>query len=186
MPSALIRRRLRRAGAGTARLRREEGGVAAIEFAVFAGLLSLALLNAADIAIYIYQRMQVENATEMAAQAASKNCDFSQVPATTSCPGLMIALTKALQSTSLGSKVSLQSGSPSEGYYCLNASNALQYVSDVSTRPSDCSATGMPSLQPGDYIRVSSTFSYTPLFPGITVAGAFITPIQRTAIMRLE
>jgi hypothetical protein len=44
----------------------------------------------------------------------------------------------------------------------------------------------MPSLQPGDYIRVSSTFSYTPLFPGITVAGAFITPIQRTAIMRLE
>jgi hypothetical protein len=91
----------------------------------------------------------------------------------------------ALASTSLGTSVSLISGSPSEGYYCVNSSNALQYVSDVSSKPADCTAAGMPSLQPGDYIQVQTTFPYAPLFPGISVTGTFATPINSTAILRL-
>src|SRR5437660_1514666 len=39
-------------------------GVAAVEFGFFAIILSLALANVTDVSIYIYQRMQVENATE--------------------------------------------------------------------------------------------------------------------------
>jgi hypothetical protein len=79
----------------------------------------------------------------------------------------------------------LISGSPSEGYYCVNSSNALQYVSDVSSKPADCTAAGMPSLQPGDYIQVQTTFPYAPLFPGLSVTGTFSTPINKKAIMRL-
>jgi hypothetical protein len=90
-----------------------------------------------------------------------------------------------LASTSLGARVSLVSGSPSEGYYCVNSSNALQYVSNVTSKPADCTAAGMPSLQPGDYIQVQTTFPYTPLFPGLSVSSTFPTPINRTAIMRL-
>jgi Flp pilus assembly protein TadG len=160
-------------------------GVAAIEFGLFVIFLSLGLANVADVSIYIYQRMQVENATQVAAQAAWKTCDLSQLPATTSCPGLATAVQTAVQSTSLGTSVSLISGSPSEGYYCVNSSNALQYVSDVSSKPADCTAAGMPSLQPGDYIQVQTTFSYAPLFPGFSVASTFATPINRTAILRL-
>ena len=160
-------------------------GVAAIEFGLFVIFLSLGLANVADVSMYIYQRMQVENATQVAAQAAWKTCDLSQLPATTSCPGLATAVQTAVQSTSLGTSVSLISGSPSEGYYCVNSSNALQYVSDVSSKPADCTAAGMPSLQPGDYIQVQTTFSYAPLFPGLSVASTFATPINRTAIMRL-
>ena len=160
-------------------------GVAAIEFGLFVIFLSLGLANVADVSMYIYQRMQVENATEIAAQAAWKTCDLSQLPATTSCPGLATAVQTAVQSTSLGTRVSLISGSPSEGYYCVNSSNALQYVSDVSSKPADCTAAGMPSLQPGDYIQVQTTFSYAPLFPGLSVASTFGTPINRTAILRL-
>jgi Flp pilus assembly protein TadG len=160
-------------------------GVAAIEFGLFVIFLSLGLANVADVSMYIYQRMQVENATEIAAQAAWKTCDLSQLPATTSCPGLATAVQTAVQSTSLGTSVSLISGSPSEGYYCVNSSNALQYVSDVSSKPADCTAAGMPSLQPGDYIQVQTTFSYAPLFPGFSVASTFATPINRTAILRL-
>jgi Flp pilus assembly protein TadG len=145
-------------------------------------------MNVVDISIYIYQRMQVENATEMAAQAAWKTCDPSSgyLPATTSCPGLKTALTSAVQSTSLGSRVALQSGSPSEGYYCVNTSGSLQYVSGVSSMPATCSSVGMSNLQPADYIRIDTTFSYKPLFPGITVAKSFTTPITRTAWMRLN
>jgi Flp pilus assembly protein TadG len=163
----------------------DQRGVAAIEFALFAMFLSLALVNVADVSIYIYQRMQAENATQVAAQAAWKACDLPMLPATTNCPGLAAAVQNALGSTSLGTRVSLISGSPSEGYYCVNSSNALQYVSDVSTKPVDCTAAGMPSLQPGDYIQVQTTFPYAPLFPGLTVTGTFATPITRTAFVRL-
>jgi len=175
----------RRICAMLAALGPDRRGVAAIEFAFFAGFLSLAILNVADISIYIFQRMEVENATQMGAQAAWKNCTASQLPATTNCSGLSDAVTRAVHGTSLGTRVSLQSGSPAEGYYCVNSSNALQYVSDVSSKPADCSAAGTPSLQPGDYIQIRTTFAYAPLFPGITISRAFATPITRTALMRL-
>ena len=55
-----------------AAIRSDQRGVAAIEFALFGGLMSLAMLNVTDIAVYIYQRMQVEYATQMGAQAAWK------------------------------------------------------------------------------------------------------------------
>ncbi len=167
-------------------LGRNQRGVAAIEFAFFAGFLSLAVLNVADVSIYLYQRMEAENATEMGGQAAWKTCDTSHLPATTNCSGLATAVQNAVQSTSLGTRVTLQSGSPSEGYYCVNGSNALQYVSDVSSKPADCSAAGMASLQPGDYINIQTTFAYAPLFPGMTVASAFATPIIKTSLIRLQ
>jgi hypothetical protein len=91
-----------------------------------------------------------------------------------------------VQSTSLGTHVTLQSGSPSEGYYCVNTSTgALQYMNDVNHKPADCSAAGSAGVPPADYITISTTFTYAPLFPGITVASTFATPITRTALMRL-
>jgi hypothetical protein len=172
----------------TADMRRDQSGVSAIEFAFVSGLLVLGLLNTIDVSIYLYQRMELENATQMGVQAVWKACDPNDghLPATTSCPGLTTAITKAVQSTSLGGRVSLGSGSPAEGYYCLNSSGALQYVSDVSNEPADCSAAGMPSLQPSDYIQISTTFDYAPLFRVVSVAGAFQTPITKTAMMRLN
>ena len=159
-------------------------GVAAIEFGIFAVLLAGSLANVADVSIYIYQRMQVENATEVAAQAALKTCS-TKLPATTNCPALLTAMQNALQSTSLGTSVAFVTNSPTEGYYCINSSNALQYVGDVSSKPADCTAAGMPALQPGDYIQIQTTFTYQPLFGGLSVASAFPTPINRLAMMRL-
>lgn len=169
-------------------LRSDQRGASAIEFSFFAGLLSLGLLNMTDVSRYVYQRMEVENASQMGAQAAWKTCNpnNNQIPATTNCPGLTTAITNAVQSTSLGTSVSLQSGSPAEGYYCVNSSGALQYVSDVSSKPTDCTTAGMSSLQPGDYIQMTTTFAYAPLFPGITVAGNFATPITKTSMIRLQ
>src|SRR5579863_6379803 len=56
--------------ARTSALWADRRGVAAIEFGLFAIFLSLALANVTDASFYIYQRMQAENATEVAAQAA--------------------------------------------------------------------------------------------------------------------
>jgi len=128
---------MRKATEKVAAIRSDQRGVSAIEFSFFAGLLSFALLNTADVSIYIYQRMELENATQMGAQAAWKTCDPSngKLPATTSCPGLTTAITNAVQSTSLGTKVSLQSGSPTEGYWCVDSSGKLQKVSPVTSSP---------------------------------------------------
>jgi Flp pilus assembly protein TadG len=163
-------------------------GVAAIEFGIFVPLLFLALVNVVDVTIYLYQRMQVQNATEVAAQAAWKTCDLTVLPLTTDCSTLAASVTavqNALGSTSLGTAVSLVSGSPSVGYYCVNSSNALQYVSDISSKPADCTAAGTPSLQPGYYIQVQTTFTYTPIFPGMSISGTFPTPINSASLMRL-
>ena len=172
-------------------LRRDQRGVAAIEFALFASAISIGMLNVVDVAIFAYQKMEVDNATEMAAQAAWKTCPpFDPngnplLPATLKCSGLSAAVTAAVQSTSLGTKVKLQSGSPAEGYYCVNSSAALVYVSSVSSKPSDCSSVGMASLQPADYMQISTTFTYSPIFKGITIGGALPTSITSTALMRM-
>lgn len=180
-PGKLALKLARRTGAIWA----DQRGVAAVEFGLFSILLFVAFANVVDVSTYIYQRMQTENATQVAAQAAWKACDPSKLPATTNCPGLATAIQNALTSTSLGASVSLIAGSPSEGYYCVNSSNALQYVSDVSSKPADCTAAGMPALQPGDYIQVQATFTYVPFFSRLSVASTFPSPINRTAIMRL-
>src|SRR5438045_3985867 len=118
--------------------------------------------------------MQAENATQVAVQAAWKACDLPKLPAMTNCPGLTLAIQNAIHSTSLGTRISLVSGSPSEGYYCVNSLNALQYVSDVSSKPADCTAAGTPTLQPGDYIQVHTTFTYAPLFRAQRVTHLYL------------
>jgi Flp pilus assembly protein TadG len=160
-------------------------GVAAIELAVIAGFLSVAVLNVADVSTYIFQRMEVENATQVGVQAAWKACDTDHLPATTNCSTLTQAVTNAIQSTRLGTRITLQANSPSEAYYCVNSTGALQNVSTVSSKPADCSAAGMAGLQPADYITVQTTFAYAPLFKGITVGNLLATPITSVAMMRM-
>jgi Flp pilus assembly protein TadG len=152
--------------------RRDARGTAAIEFAGSALFLVVGLLNAVDLGYYEYRRMEVENAAQVGAQQH--------------CAGLNAAITTAIQSTSLGTAVSLASGYPTEGYYCVNASNALQSVGSLSSKPADCSAVGNASTTPGDYIQVEVTFTYAPLFNGLTVMSASgITSISMTSWMRL-
>jgi len=97
------------------------------------------------------------------------------------------AITAAIHSTSLGSNVSLQSGYPAEGYYCVATSGMLQAVGSLSSRPADCSGVGDATSSPGDYLQVGVTFPYAPLFPGVTVMGAAgISSISRTSWVRLS
>jgi Flp pilus assembly protein TadG len=167
-------------------------GVAGIEFAITGPMLVIGLLNAVDVGFYAYRRMEVENAAEMGAQAAWKNCNNLQttmLPATVNCPTLNATITTAIQSTRLGTAVTLASGTgainpnPGEGYYCVNASNALILQGSVSNPPANCSA----GVAPGDDIQVQVTYPYQSLFPGsISVMSASgVTSITKTSWMRM-
>jgi hypothetical protein len=180
-------------------------GIAGIEFALTGTVLSVGLLNAVDVGNYIYRRMEVENAADAGVQAAyntcappctPQGCPPQYLPATQNCSGLNATITSAIQHTSLGAAVTLASGYPEEGDYCINASNALQCIGSLSTpapvscsaagQQPTCSAAGNANGSPGDYLLVQVTYPYQSLFPGLTVMSALgWTSIRKTSWMRL-
>ena len=113
----------------------------------------------------------------------------SEIPATTSsyanCPAMPAAVTLAAQSTSLGTAVTVTS--TIEDYYCVNTTtNVLDRVGTFpGTKPANCSSVGSGSDTPGDYVRITVSFTYTPVFPLVSIASTLVTPITRTAWMRL-
>ncbi len=162
-----------------------------MEFALTIGLLVLPLLNVMDLGFYVYQRMLLDNAAQVAVQKAWATCTTpANLPATpqnyANCPGLLTTMTAAAQSTSLGTRVTIVA--PTEDFKCVSTSGtALVSTNTFPTVPTKkCDQYGgFASDTPGDYIQVTASFSYSPLFTGITVAGLLTTPITRTASMRL-
>ena len=171
------------------RLRRycfEQRGAAAAEFALVLTLLAVPILNVVDLSLYAWNRMQVDNAAQVAAQAAWKTCvPPTFLPATSNCSGLSAAVTTAAQSTSLGSGVTVTS--TTENYYCVNTStNVLVTVGTYpGTKPGDCSSVGSSSDTPGEYVKVTVSYTYTSIFPGATIVSVLTTPVVRQAWMRL-
>ena len=164
--------------------RLEECGAAAVEMALISTLFVAGILNAAEMARYGFQMMELQAATQAGAQATLVTCDTSHLPATVNCANVVTAVTTAIHGTSLGTKVTL-SGSLSEAYYCLNAAGALVWVSTTGSKPADCTAAGTPALKPADYAVVNTTFVFSPLFRGATVVSSFPSTLNRSAWMRL-
>jgi len=185
--AGILRRLTRKMVRHAVALKNDRRGAAAIEFSFFVGIVTFSMLNVADLSIYMYKRMEVENAVQMANQEVFNQCkNLSDLPASINCAAFNTAITQGLHSSALGSSVTLSAGSPAEGYYCVNQSGALVYVAGVNNKPADCSAAQMPLLQPGDYLRTTVQYNYAPIFPGLTVASTLPTPIVKTATIRLQ
>jgi Flp pilus assembly protein TadG len=177
--AAFVRRRAHSWG-------KNASGVAGIEFALIVSFLAVAGLNVTDLAVFLFDKLQVNEATQMGAQAAWATCDLNHIPATNKCPGMSSAVTAAVQATSLGTSVQLLSGSPSEGYYCVSTTGVLTYVSDVNSPPSDCSTAGSSTTVPADYVEVQTTFTYAPIFAGISIGSTLPTTITSTSWVMLS
>ncbi|MDB5428617.1 MAG: hypothetical protein JWR47_433 [Phenylobacterium sp.] len=168
------------------RLGRAEDGVAAIEMSLVGAIFCLGLLNVSEIARYGFDSMQATAATQAGAEAALATCDVAHVPATTNCAGLNNAVATALQSTSLGTQVALKVPL-SEAYYCLDNGGALTFVgSAAATPPADCSAVNNATSVPTLYLVVSTSFTYAPMFGGLTVVDRLPQTMTHTAWMRMK
>ncbi len=179
-------RRLRQAILSFSRgYRSEERGAAAAEFALILLLLTIPILNVVDFALYAWNRMQVDNAAQVAAQAARATCSFNQLPATSNCSNMGTAVTAAIGSTPLGASVTVTN--TQENYYCITSGGSLALVATPPTAPPpDCSGNGgSASDRPGDYVRITASYTYTPLFPGVSVVALLSTPIIRIAWARM-
>jgi Flp pilus assembly pilin Flp len=119
-------------------------GASAVELALITPLVVIPLFSVADLAIYTYNRMQVEFAAQATVTAVQRACGFTNVPVTntTKCSASVLngqtlkgVIDTAAQSTSMGSRITVantcSSGSNCwdiESFYCLNGSNKLVEV----------------------------------------------------------
>ena len=166
------------------RFSRDQKGVAAIEMALVSVMFGAALINAVEIGRYGLALMQVDNAAQAGVAAVNHSCDNEHLPATQNCANLYSTVSTAVQSTTLGNRITVQ-GQISEGWYCINSGQALQYMAPVSAKPADCAAAQNMTGTPGLYLGVHATYAYQPIFPGLTIAESFVTPVNRTAWARL-
>jgi TadE-like protein len=160
-------------------------GTALIEFAFVAPILAILLLNLFDFSTLVWASMETDYSAQVGAQAVFKSCAGGAMPAMTHCSGLTTTATTAVQSTSLGTNVSLASGYPTETYYCTSGTT-LTSVGTYSSPPSpfDCSSVGNPGVTPGDYIEVQVTYAYSPTFAGLSLASS--QTLTSTAMERLQ
>jgi len=172
--------------------RRDQTGAAAVEFALVLTLLTVPVLNVVDLAMYAWDRMQLDNAAQVAVQAAWTTCAApSNHPASpnsyANCNGMPAAVTRAAQSTSLGTNVTWVL--TTEAYYCITTGGALVFAAAANaTPPSDCSKNGLggqASDKPGDYVQITTSYNFTSIFPAVSIASTLTSPITRTAWMRL-
>ncbi len=172
-----------------AALRRDCRATAAVELALVLPGIAFIALNVTDLSVYIYSKMQVDLAAQEAAGAARVLCDTSaELPATTNCgTTLSSTMLSAAQSTSLGTNITL-SGTD-EKYYCADAAGTLKPDNGyaLGSAPADCSGiiTGS-TVKPGDYIKVTASYPFAPVFPGASVAALLPASITSTAWIRLQ
>ena len=166
----------------------DRSGLAGIEFALASTALTVGLLNGLEVARWSFQRMEVANAVHSATLAVWNACDTKHLPAKSNCTGLTTAITNGLQTTSLGTSVTLTTNYPTEGYYCVNGSGVLTSVANYNaTKPTDCSAVGDSTHSPGDYLVISASYTYTPLFgSGLTVGSLLTSNLTSTGYIRLQ
>ena len=161
---------------------------ASAEMALILPGVAFILLNVADLGIYIYTKMQVDLAAQEAVGAARVLCDqASELPATVNCgSSLTTTMTSAAQSTTLGSTVTI--AGTAEAYYCANSGGTLVQVAAANaTPPATCTATVSGSTSaPGIYLQTTASKTFSPIFPGASVAAVLPATITRTAWMRLK
>jgi Flp pilus assembly protein TadG len=183
---------------GIARFSGETRGSAAVEFVLWLGLLIVPILSVVDVGAYVFQKMQLQIASQAAVQFIWHTCDpnLGGVPAFQKCSALTFAdITTSAQSTTLGSDITVTE--VKEGGACTKTNSTLTWVGTPSsatpaaqtwsapTIPATCTGTGS-TTPPGDYVSATVSYPYKPIFKGLSVGSLLTTPITHTAILRLN
>lgn len=171
------------------RLFRDSSGAVAAEMAMILPGIAFVLLNVVDLSMYIWTKMQVDLAAHEAVGFVRATCgdDDDELPATypaDNCnPDLSGDMTDAAQTAIAG--VTL--GTPTEGWYCVNAEGDLQETGTLAAPPADCNGVVAGDVtKPGNYISVTASYAFSPIFPGASVVAILPATITRTSWMRLQ
>jgi hypothetical protein len=169
-------------------------GAAAYEFALWLGVLTPLILNAVDLGYYSFQAVQVRQAAQAGAQTALVLCAGanSTPPVSANCANFSSRVSTAIQSTSLGSNVTWATSS--EGWYCVDTTSSLTLQGTAETITAGVASGSMASTAPtcantnsaSDYVLISTSFTFHPLFNRVTVASLLSSTITYTAPVRVN
>ncbi len=178
------------------RLARDARGAAALEIAIWTTVIVVPVFSAVDIGVYTYRKMQVEAAAQAAVAAAWRFCDTgAELPAVQNCytgaETLVVRMRRAAQNTSLGTNITLTNANITDGWYCRNGSGDLALQGSTATIGGSLSPTSAPTCpssttKAGEYIKATTTYTYTPIFSGLSVASLLGTSVSKTAWIRLR
>jgi len=177
-----------------AKFAKDRKGSAAVEFVLWLALLIVPVLSIVDIGAYVFQKMQLQIASQAAVQFIWHTCDpnLGGVPAFQKCSALTLAdITTSAQSTTLGTDITVTA--VKEGGACTKASNTLTWVGTPSTAigtaptiPANCPSGTGSTTPPGDYVSATVSYPYKPIFKGLSVGSLLTTPITYTSLIRLN
>jgi Flp pilus assembly protein TadG len=134
------------------------GGVAAIEFALFAPILMVLFLCTVDLGLGFYRKMQVQNASQAGAQYAVLNGYKSS--------GITAAVTNATKFTDIAA-----TPAPSQSCGCPSTTGIVAAT---------CGSLCTSGSQAGTYVVVSAQATYTTLFPYPIIPNSFPFAVQST------
>ncbi|MGA7386170.1 MAG: TadE/TadG family type IV pilus assembly protein [Methylocella sp.] len=159
----------------TGHLCHNQRGVAAVEFALVATLLSFLLPAATDLALALLANQQVGNAARAGSEYAAINCwDSTTNAVSTTCASNV--------STAATSATTRSGVTATSSNYCGNAS--ASGVTQTCVLP--CACTSGPTT--GIYVSVTASTSYTPIFPamwGTHLTGGSLN-LSATSVTRIN
>lgn len=148
---------------------RDRSGAVAAETALVSGFLALLIVQVLDFGWFAYCSVQIRMAAQAAAARAATACsEDALLPATQNCPGLKAKMEAAANEVSIGGTITISD--PDEGYFCHDNNNALVEVGALDNKPADCmpySATATPA----DFVYVTATYTFNPIFPGVSAVS---------------
>lgn len=134
---------------------RNQRGVAAVEFALVAAVLTVLLPAATDLALAIWANQQVGNAARAGAEYAAINCwDGTTNAVSSSCANNVSTAATSAMSRSV-------TATPTNYCGCDNASGA----SGATT--ATCGSACPDGSKAGTYVSVTTRTSYNPIFPAV-------------------
>ncbi|MGA0604114.1 TadE/TadG family type IV pilus assembly protein [Caulobacter sp. KR2-114] len=171
----------------------DRGGAAAAELALILGLLTIPLMSVVDLGVYAFERMQVQNAAQMAAQSLWSTCSTTAYwPVTKFCSTGQSNATLGAQQSSLGTDVTVSS--IVDGYYCMDTTGTPQAIGSTGTystpltltKPTSCGSGTWSSTAPAEYVTVTVAYTYKPAFGSVSVGSILNSAMSESSMVPIK
>lgn len=171
----------------------ETRGAASAELVLIISLLTIPMMSLVDIGVYVFERMQVQNGAQMAAQSLWATCPTNAYwPVSQFCSAGQSNATAGAQQTSLGTGVTVSS--ITDGYYCMDSTGTPQAIGSTgdysspltNNKPASCGAGTWESTAPAEYVTVTVSYTYTPAFGSVSVGGILNSSMSESAMIPVK